>query len=78
MNGGQPEDFLIGNSGQEHDRILIFGRKTWVYILRDSDVWYVDGMFKLSPLLFYQVYVIMARKYEGVIPILYALLPNKH
>ena len=74
---GQPEEFLIADSGQENDRILIFGRKSWINILRDSDVWFADGTFKMAPPLFYQVYVIMARKYDGVFPILYALLPNK-
>ena len=43
----------------------------------DSDLWYADRTFKLSPPLFYQVYVVMARRYEGVHPILYALLPDK-
>lgn len=31
----------------------------------------------MSAPLFSQVYVIMARKHEGVLPILYVLLPNK-
>ena len=45
--------------------------------LLDPDLWYADGTFKLSRPLFSRVYVLMARKYEGVHPILYALLPDR-
>ena len=45
--------------------------------LVSSEVWYVDGTFKISPRLFSQVYIIMTQKFRGVIPVLYALLPNK-
>lgn len=77
MSNGQSENFLIADSGQEDDRILIFGRQSWLVFLRDSEVWYADGTFKMSPPLFYQVYAIMARRHGGVFPVLYALLPNK-
>ena len=76
-NNGQRKDFLIGDSGQEYDRILILGRQGWVAFSRDSEVWDVDGTFKMSLPLFSQVYVIMARRHGEVFPALYALLQNK-
>ena len=76
-NNGERENFLIADSGQSDDKILIFERKCWTKYLLDSDVWYADGTFKLAPPLFTKVYVILAKKNGGVHPILYALLPNK-
>lgn len=38
---------------------------------------YADGTFKIKPRLFSQVYIIFAKKFNGVILIVYALLPNK-
>ena len=74
---GESEDFLIADSGTSDDRILIFGRQSWIVFLRDSDVWYCDGTFKLSPLIFKHVNVLMAKRYGSVHPVLYCLLPNK-
>ena len=76
-NNGERENFLIADSGQSDDRILIFGRESWTKYLLDSGVWYADGTFRLAPLLFTQVYVILAKKHGGIHSILYALLPNK-
>ena len=77
MKSGERENFLIADSGQSDDRILIFERESWTKHLLDSGVWYADGTFRLAPPLFTQVYVILAKKHGGVHPILYALLPNK-
>ena len=74
---GKRENFLIADSGQSDDRILIFGRESWTKHLLDSGVWYADGTFRLASPLFTQVYVILAKKHCGVHPILYALLPKK-
>ena len=74
---GERENFLIADSGPENDRILIFGRQRWTSFLVDSEVWYCDGTFKLAPLIFSQVYVIMVKRHGSVHPILYSLLPNK-
>ncbi len=37
----------------------------------------MDGTFKPAPPLFSQIYVILAEMYGGVLPAVYALLPNK-
>ena len=76
-NNGERENFLIADSGQSDDRILIFRRESWIKYLLDSGAWYADGTFRLAPPLFTQVYVILAKKHVGVHPILYALLPNR-
>lgn len=75
---GIEENFLIADSGPETNRILLFGRERNVHeILRDSEHWFVDGTFSTAPQLFYQIYVIMAKKFGAVHPVIYALLPNK-
>ena len=67
MNNGERENFLIDNSGQSDDRILIFGRESWTKHLLDSSVWYADGTFRLAPPLFTQVYVILAKIHKEFI-----------
>ncbi|XP_053144809.1 uncharacterized protein LOC128342022 isoform X2 [Hemicordylus capensis] len=74
---GVQETFLLGDIGEGSRRILIFGRTSWLQILQTSDTWYMDGTFAIAPKLFAQVYVILAKKYGGVHPVLYVLLPNK-
>jgi len=39
---GQSENFLIGDSGQEDERILIFHTQSWLAFLCESEVWYVE------------------------------------
>ncbi|XP_038653015.1 uncharacterized protein LOC119965989 [Scyliorhinus canicula] len=73
----QKELFLLKDSGPGEDRILLFGRRSWLQQLSSSEVWYCDGTFKIAPKLFSQVYIVLAQKFGGVIPVLYALLPNK-
>ena len=73
----EEEDFPLKDSGPREDIILIFGRKSWLQHLVSSEVWYVDGTFKIAPKLFSQVYIVLAQRFSGVIPIIYALLPNK-
>lgn len=75
---GLNENFLLHDSGpQDNNRIIIFGRETWLQHLQLSQNWFADGTFSISPRLFSQVYVVMAKKLGGVHPIFYALLPNK-
>ena len=74
---GVEENFLLCDSGPGPDRILIFGRQSWLQHLAASDIWFVDGTFSIAPNLFSQIYVISAKKHGGVHPVVYALLPNK-
>lgn len=45
--------------------------------LEDVTHIYVDGTFKLAPLIFKQIYVVLAEKNGYVFPLLYCLLVNK-
>lgn len=54
------EQFLLDGSGQEPDRVLIFGRLGRLKILKYFRIWYCDSTFKIYPLLFSKVYIILA------------------
>ncbi|XP_031338353.1 uncharacterized protein LOC116167424 [Photinus pyralis] len=71
------ENFLLADNQDGAERILIFGRQTWLPYLETSSVWYADGTFSIAPPLFSQVYTLMGVINNGVHPICYALLPNK-
>jgi hypothetical protein len=71
------EQFLLADSGPGNDRILIFGRQKSLDVLFHSKTWFGDGTFRTAPLLFTQVYVILAEQFGGVHPIIFALLPDK-
>lgn len=73
---GVSEQLLLADSGNEFDRILIFGRPNGLKILKNSKTWYFDGNFGVPPSLFAQVYMILAEALKDVHPIIYALLPN--
>ena len=74
---GVQENFLLCDSGRGRDRILIFGRQSWLQHLVTCDMWFADGTFSIAPSLFCQIYIIMAKKHGVVHPAVYALLPNK-
>ena len=58
------EYFLLFDSGlDDPNRILIFGRSSWLNYL-NSEAWFCDGTFKISPPLFEQVYAILSKVYE--------------
>lgn len=74
---GKTENFLLADSGPGVDRILIFGRQRNLEIALICDDFFMDGTFKIAPNLFKQIYVVLTKKFGGVHPIFYALLPNK-
>jgi hypothetical protein len=68
----------LADSGINEDRILVFGQdfhKTWSDKMGKI---FLDGTFLLSPSLFSQIFVVLARKDGFVFPVLFALLPNKN
>ena len=73
------ERFLLIDTGPESapDRILVFGRAANMDFATDTTTLYMDGTFKLAPLLFKQVYVVLAERNGHVFPLLYCLLVNK-
>lgn len=58
-------------------RMLIFSTATNLNILTRSHKWYADGTFSVTPNLFYQLYTIHAEHGGTIIPLVYAVLPNK-
>ena len=69
--------FLLHGTGNGDDRILVFATIENIQLLAESQWWFMDGTFKTSPELFFQVYTIHNCTANRVLPCVYALLPNK-
>lgn len=68
-----------GSGGK--DRHLVFGTLKSFERLSTTSTWFMDGTFKVTPSLFYQVYTVVytvhGLHHGAVTPFLYALLLNK-
>lgn len=73
-NGTQ---FVLYDSGQVRDRVLIFGTAANLQVLRRRPHWFVDGTFKHCPRAFTQIFTIHALQNHRCLPLVYALLPDK-
>lgn len=73
-----PQRFLLYDSGQADDRILIFGTDTNVTLLSAAVKWQCDGTFKVVPVIAAQLYTIHVCYLGDYVPVVYALLPNKN
>lgn len=73
------EKFLLFDSGvEDKERILLFSTSHNLELLSETkSEWFVDGTFKSSPYLFAQILTIHVLKFNTVIPLVYALFPNK-
>lgn len=72
------DDFILYDSGKGHEeRMVILGTLTNLSILKRCKLWMVDGTFKSTPVLFYQLYTIHGLLDSATFPLIYALLPNK-
>ncbi|XP_068211896.1 uncharacterized protein, partial [Palaemon carinicauda] len=71
------ELFLMYDSGPTNDRILIFSTQRNLDLLARSENWFADGTFKTVPSIFFQLYTIHGVHSGSIIPLVYALLPNK-
>ena len=72
------EQFLLYDSEiNDTNRLLVFGTRKMLTILRDSSSWYADGTFKVVPSQFFQLYTIHCEKDGYIIPCVYALMTNK-
>lgn len=76
---GQVQQFLMYDSEDQlmSGRMLIFSTRSNLHLLAQSQEWFADGTFRTAPAMFTQVYTIHATKYNAVVPLVYALLPNK-
>jgi len=50
------------------DRILMFGTMENINGIQQNEHWFVDGTFKVAPVLFYQVFTIHAMIYNKAVP----------
>ena len=66
---GQVENFILAESPQGPGKIVILGRARNLDIQERSDRWYVDGTFKIVPLIFGQLFVVLAEEHGAVHPL---------
>ncbi|CAF1284973.1 unnamed protein product [Rotaria sordida] len=69
--------FLQFDSGPGNDRLIIFSSADQLQLLDNCEELLVDGTFKVTPTIFYQLYVMHVVYRKAVIPVIFALLPNK-
>ena len=70
-------NFLLRDSGDGGNRILIFGTQASVDFLRHSPGWSADGAFRTPPRIWQQLYSLHASESGFHIPCLYGLLPTR-
>ncbi|XP_068130062.1 uncharacterized protein [Hyperolius riggenbachi] len=70
--------FLLYDSGpNDEHRILIFGNSANAAWIEHVKYLYGDGTFKIALQLFQQVFALVGKREDYVLPLLYCLLPNK-
>ncbi|XP_065324581.1 uncharacterized protein LOC135931423 isoform X2 [Gordionus sp. m RMFG-2023] len=71
--------FLINNDDNNNNKLLVFGTCSMLKLIEtcDNDTIYMVGTFYVVPRLYYQLYTIHVLYQETMIPIVYALLPDK-
>lgn len=77
-NTTRDEAFLLWDSGaNDPNRFFMFGTEENLNILENHRHWFVDGTFKVSPELFFQVFTIHSLVDTRCLPLVYVLLKNK-
>jgi len=64
-------------NGPTKNRILTFCTREELELMSESEHWFADGTFKSAPSIFTQISTIHVMKYSTVIPVVFALLPDK-
>jgi hypothetical protein len=77
--GGQNgERFLLDDNGVDADeRIIIFATDNNLRRLSQAEVWFMDGTFSSAPNIFMQLYVILVKSGDLIVPAVFALLQRK-
>jgi len=70
------KQFLMINDGSK-DKILVFFTKEFFEMLSNATTVFADGTFKSVPKLFMQLYTLHCSYLGQVMPMVYALLPDK-
>ncbi|XP_022183199.1 uncharacterized protein LOC111042808 [Myzus persicae] len=68
---------LRDNGPEASERIIIFATDEHLQLLSESDTWYLDGNFGLSPKFFLQLYVIRVKKNNVFVTTIYCILQRK-
>ena len=55
----------------------MFGTNANLDLMVQSENWFADGTFKVTPPLFAQLYTIHRVRYNNVIPSVFVLMPNR-
>ena len=77
-HGDVPEQFVLHDSGVDSfERIIMFGKRSHLVKLMDSEKWCCDGTFSVAPALFTQLYVILGKVAGTFVPLVYVLLERK-
>ena len=72
------EEFLLADAGQnDPNRYIVLATAGNLEKLCNADTIYIDGTFKSSPQLFYQLFTVHAVFNDQHFPLVYAFLPNK-
>ena len=71
------DTFLYFDSGKSDSRVLVFATLPALDWLSQSEICHCDGTFSVAPDVFYQVDTVHGVIENAVIPLVYALLPNK-
>ncbi|XP_076069722.1 uncharacterized protein LOC143041600 [Oratosquilla oratoria] len=70
--------WLQFDSGEHNaERILIFATDSGIGDIIRAKNWAVDGTFKCSPIIYYQLYTLHIQDNDISVPRMFALLPNK-
>ena len=69
-------DFVLVEDGAD-DKIIAFGTSANLRLLSEATTYFMDGTFHVAPSQFYQLFIIHVFKFDCMIPVVYALLPNK-
>ena len=65
------------NEDEKPPRIVMFASDDGLQCLKDHEHWFYDGTFKVSPRLFYQIFVIHALVLGTAVPCVFSMLGNK-
>ena len=77
--GENPQRFKFFDNGiDSNSRIIAYSSDQQLRHLSNSDYWYMDGNFKMSPLGFKQLYLIHASLGESSVPVVFAFLERKN
>ena len=73
------DSFLVYCSGfGDEERVFIFASQDALQFLADSEHWYTGGTFRVSPEVFFQLYIIHGQHDGRIFPGVISLLPNKN